>query len=70
MAQTTLRFVSPLAMKRIIFFSLRKQMIGRRAYSDSIRSKKGNYDESRQSNAQQNQTQKESLSVQEPQFNS
>lgn len=27
---------SPLAEKRIIFFTLKKQMIGRRAYTDSI----------------------------------
>ena len=27
---------SPLAEKRIIFFMLKKQMIGRRAYTDSI----------------------------------
>ena len=30
--------ISPLAEKRILFFSLKKQMIGRRAYSDSVRS--------------------------------
>lgn len=28
---------SPLAEKRFIFFQIRKEMIGRRAYSDSIR---------------------------------
>jgi hypothetical protein len=32
-----LRLESPLTEKRIIFFSLRKEMIGRRAYSDSVR---------------------------------
>lgn len=31
---------SPLLEKRIILFSIRKQMIGRRAYSESVRSKK------------------------------
>lgn len=32
-----LRLESPLTEKRMIFFSLRKEMIGRRAYSDSVR---------------------------------
>lgn len=32
-----LRLESPLTEKRILFFALRKEMIGRRAYSDSVR---------------------------------
>jgi hypothetical protein len=31
---------SPLAQKRIILFSIRKQMIGRRSYSDTIHAKR------------------------------
>jgi len=38
--QKAVQYMSPLAEKRILFFHLRKCMIGRRAYSDSIRSKK------------------------------
>lgn len=33
----TQKQISPLAEKRILFFNLKKQMIGRRAYSDSVR---------------------------------
>jgi hypothetical protein len=35
--ETQQKQISPLAEKRILFFSLKKQMIGRRAYSDSVR---------------------------------
>ena len=38
--QTKDAFVSPLAQRRVILFSQRKQLIGRRAYSDSIRTVK------------------------------
>jgi hypothetical protein len=33
----TQKQISPLAEKRMLFFNLKKQMIGRRAYSDSVR---------------------------------
>lgn len=42
-----LHILSPLAEKRILLFSLRKQLLGRRAYSDCIRYKKGVSDTSR-----------------------
>ena len=35
--ETQQKQISPLAEKRMLFFNLKKQMIGRRAYSDSFR---------------------------------
>jgi hypothetical protein len=35
-----MKIASPLAEKRVIHFLIRKQMIGRRAYSDTIRTQK------------------------------
>jgi hypothetical protein len=34
------KIISPLAEKRFILFTVKKEMIGRRAYSDSVRMKK------------------------------
>jgi len=45
--QKAIQCASPLIEKRILFFQLRKCMIGRRAYSDSIRSKKAISDPNR-----------------------
>ena len=55
-ATASLRILSPLAEKRILLFSLRKQLLGRRAYSDCTRSKKG-LSELNRKNADKEETQ-------------
>ena len=56
--------LSPLAEKRIILFTVKKQMIGRRAYSDSIYNKTkptviGRYEEQQSSSPRYMPTQAE-----------
>jgi hypothetical protein len=44
--QSVVLTISPLAEKRLLVFPLRKLLLGRRAYSDSMRSKKAILDRS------------------------